>query len=71
MGILLRQEEGRPLTVQLPDDPEELPHQDRGEAERGLIQEEEPRTGHQPPGDREHLLLAAGEGPRELASSLP
>src|SRR3989441_12415511 len=40
------------------------------EAERRLVEEEEPRTGHEGPPDRHHLLLPAGEGAGELSPAL-
>ena len=40
------------------------------EAERRLVEEEEPRTGHEGPPDRHHLLLPAGERTGELSPAL-
>src|SRR5712691_5036542 len=40
------------------------------EAERRLVEKEEPRAGHEGPPDRHHLLLPAGEGAGELSATL-
>ena len=37
-----------------------------GPARRRLVEEQDARLGHQPAGDHQHLLLAAGERAREL-----
>ena len=41
-------------------------HHHRREAERGLVEHEQCRPGHERAADREHLLLAAGQLPGEL-----
>jgi hypothetical protein len=38
--------------------------------ERRLVTEENPRAAHEGAGDREHLLLASGQRPRELIATL-
>ena len=43
---------------------------DRREAERRLVEQHELRTRHHRPGDREHLLLAAGHAPGLLVAAL-
>ena len=43
---------------------------ERREAERGLVEEQEPRPAHQRAGDGEHLLLAAREGAAALVQAL-
>ena len=48
-----------PWRVDLLDRLEDLLDQDRREPERRLVEQQEPRPGHQRPADREHLLLAA------------
>src|SRR2546422_2966855 len=44
--------------------------QDRREPYRGLVHQQEPGRGHQRAGDRQHLLLAAGERAGKLAPAL-
>src|SRR3954469_18662050 len=66
--VLLDDEHGGPEgAVDLADALEHRQHEARGEAERGLVEEEEPWPAHQSPSDREHLLLAARELPAEDA----
>ena len=43
-------------------------HQERGEAQRRLVEQQQLRVGHQRPADGQHLLLAAGEGAGELVA---
>ena len=59
-----------PPCVQASDQLEDLRDQLRREAERGLVQHQEPRVRHQRPGDRELLLLAAGQRAGRLAPPL-
>jgi len=67
VGILLDEENGQLLaSVQFADRREDLAHDERGETERGLVEEQEARARHQRAGDRQHLLLAA----RERAAAL-
>src|SRR6266446_320281 len=47
------------LAVQAQHDVEDLAHEERGQAHRGLVEEHEPRARHQGAPDRDHLLLAA------------
>ena len=46
------------------DDLEQLQHDDRGEAEGRLVQQQEARTRHERARDRHHLLLSSGERSR-------
>ena len=63
--VLLDDEHGQPLLlVQLAHDPEDLADDHRREAERRLVEQQQPRARHQRAGEREHLLLAAGERAR-------
>jgi hypothetical protein len=48
-----------PLLVHLEDRLEDALDEDRREAHRGLVEEQELRAGHQRPADRQHLLLTA------------
>src|SRR5579862_61482 len=71
MRVLLDDEDGQPLLlVQLPHDPEDLGDEDRRKTERGLVEQEEPRTVEERAGEGEHLLLAAAERPGLLAAPL-
>ena len=49
------------------DQREQLLDQQRREAERRLVEDEQLRLGHQAAADREHLLLAAGQRAGALA----
>ena len=40
-----------------------------GEADGGLVQQQDARLGHQRHADGEHLLLAAGQGAADLAAA--
>src|SRR5207249_7789505 len=42
----------------------------RGQAQGRLVEEQDPRPGEEGAREREHLLLASGEGPRPLAEPL-
>ena len=52
-------------------DLEQLPDDERREAERGLVEQHEARPQHQRARHREHLLLAARERARLLRPTLP
>ena len=56
-----------PSRVDALDQREQLFDQERGEAERRLVEDQEPGLGHQAAPDREHLLLAAGQRAGALA----
>ena len=47
-----------------------LLHQQRRQAERGLVKQNEPRPAHQRAADRQHLLLAAGERAAALVAAV-
>ena len=60
--VLLDDEHGQALLlVQLPDDAEDLGDEQRREAERRLVEQEQARALHERAREREHLLLAAAE----------
>ena len=62
LGVLLDQDEGGPvLGSQTPDRRRQLLDHDRRQALERLVEQEQGRVRHQRPGDREHLLLAAGQ----------
>ena len=52
------------------DDPVELLDGGRGEAERRLVEHQQARPRDERAGEREHLLLAAGERPGLLAAAV-
>src|SRR5881296_853062 len=69
--VLLDDEDGEALLLVEPaHELEELLDDDGREAERGLVEEEEPRPRQARARDREHLLLAAREGPGLLVAPL-
>ena len=69
--ILLGHQHGEPiLFFQLLDLIDGAADQDRGEPDRGLVDQQDARRQHQRPPERQHLLLAAAQTPRELASPL-
>ena len=71
VGVLLHQQDGDPLAVEILDDLERLLHVQRGEPHGGLVHDEQPRAGQEGPGDGQHLLLTARERPPQLPAPLP
>ncbi len=59
--VLLHQDDGEPLLLQLGDGAADLLDDDRGEALGRLVEQQQMRPRAQDAGDRQHLLLAAGE----------
>src|SRR5215470_5708199 len=59
--ILLDEDDGVALLLELADDLAELLHDDRRQALGDLVEEEEPRAGAEDARHGQHLLLAAGE----------
>src|SRR6059036_800947 len=55
-GVLLHEEDRRPLSVDVGDRVEDLLDEDGGEPHARLVQQEEPRVRHQRAADGEHLL---------------
>src|SRR5256885_14739193 len=55
----------------LPIYPEPRLHDHRRQAERGLIQQQQPRLGHQAPRHRDHLQLTARQRPAERIGKRP
>ena len=68
--VLLDQQDGHPGPVQLRDEFEHLLDQQRAEAQRRLVEDQQHRLGHHGASDREHLLLSAGKRTGELARAL-
>ena len=61
VGVLLDQKHRHAVAlVEVADDLEDLLDDERREAERWLVEQEQARAAHQGAGDGEHLLLAAG-----------
>src|SRR5215468_435385 len=69
-GVLLDEQNGHALTVDVEDRVEDLFHQNRCQPHARLVEQQEPRARHERPPDREHLLLAAREGPGDLGQTL-
>src|SRR5690606_32063574 len=66
-GVLLDQQHADPvLGIDAPHDLEDLRDDERRQAERRFVQQEQARAQHQGAADREHLLLAARERARLL-----
>ena len=63
LHVLLDQQDRRAVVADLGDRREHLVDEQRRQAQRRLVEQEEPRLGDQRPSDRELLLLAAGERP--------
>ena len=68
--VLLHEDDRYAQRVDLPDDLADLGRHDRREPHRRLVEQQELRPRHERAGDREHLLLAAGERAGALASAL-
>ncbi len=68
--VLLDEQHGHSLGVDAAEHPENLPGEKRGEAERGLVEEQQARADHEGARDREHLLLASRQRARGLACAL-
>src|SRR4030067_614457 len=64
---LLHQQDGRPLPVDLPDDPEDAGDDERRQPEGRFVEKQKFRPRQKRPGGGEHLLLSAGAGaPRQV-----
>ena len=61
LGVLLDHEHRHPPVAEVAQEGEDLPDEDRGQPDRGLVDEEEPRLEQHGAADLEHLLLAAAE----------
>src|SRR5260370_10488668 len=70
-GVLLDQEYGELFApVELANGSEDLLDQDRGEAERGLVEQQQARARHERAGNGEHLLLATRKRAAALMQAL-
>lgn len=70
LDILLHEQDRHAGLRQVEDDVEDLVHDLRSETERGLVQHQELRFGHQGTTDRQHLLLTAGHAARHAVAPL-
>src|SRR5437588_399635 len=71
-GVLLDEDHRHPIVaVDRPDRPGDLPNELGRETQRRLVQQQRLWAGHQRAADRDHLLLASGEGARLLPEALP
>ncbi len=68
-GILLDEEDGGALAVDVADRLEDLLDQDGRQPHARLVEQQQARAGHQRPADGEHLLLAARERARDLGQA--
>src|SRR5207244_7321730 len=68
--VLLDEQDADAGRVDLADHAKDLPHDERRQAKRGLVEEQEARARHQRTRDREHLLFAARQRRRTLARAL-
>src|SRR5574341_2413662 len=68
--VLLHEQDRHAVRVDPPDRLEDLVDHDGRQPERGLVQHEERREGHEAAADGQHLLLAPGERARALLGAL-
>ena len=68
--VLLDEQDRRPLAVDVLDDAEDRLDEDRRQAHRGLVEQEQLRSRHQRATDCEHLLLAARKRATFLGETL-
>src|SRR5690606_19115698 len=62
-GGLLDEKDGKLLArIEHADRSKDLPHNQWREAQRGLVEQQQPRPAHQRACNREHLLFAARKG---------
>src|SRR6266571_7618193 len=69
--VLLHQEDGRALPVDVADRREDLLDEHGRQAHARLVEQQEPRARHQGAPDCQHLLLASRERARDLRDPLP
>src|SRR5215813_2199788 len=68
--VLLHEEDGQPLALELADHPPHLAHEERSQSFRGLVEEEQVRVAHEGTPDGQHLLLAARQLVRAIGAAL-
>jgi hypothetical protein len=69
-SVLLDQDDGSAHPVDLPHGLADALHELRRESERGLVEQQQARLGHQRPSDREHLLFAPRQQTRPLCPAV-
>src|SRR5690348_6063345 len=69
--VLLDQEDGGPLLVDVDDHLEDRVDQDRGQPERWFVEKKDLWPRHHRPTDGEHLLFASGQRAADLVAALP
>ena len=70
VGVLLDQEHRHALAADGLDDLEDLGNDQRRQAQRGFVQQQQARLAHQRAADGQHLLLAARHGAGALAGTV-
>ncbi|KAI3478981.1 hypothetical protein L1887_59004 [Cichorium endivia] len=70
VGVLFHQKHGDALGADGLDDLEDLRNDQRRQAQRGLVQQQQARAAHQRAADGQHLLLAARHGAGALAGAI-
>src|SRR5215472_3216328 len=68
--VLLHEEDGKPLALELADHPPHLAYEEGGETFRGLVQEEQVGIAHEGAPNGQHLLLAARQLVGPIAAAL-
>ena len=68
--VLLDQQDGQPVAVDRGEVGEDRAHRHRSQAQRGLVEHQQPGPGHQRTPDRDHLLLASRERAGQLGPPL-
>ena len=69
MHVLLHDEQGRAEVLELRQPLVDLVDNDRRQPERQLVHDQQARRVGEHTGEREHALLAAGQGPAELLAT--
>ena len=69
-GVLFHQQNRHPFGIELADDGEDIPDDQRRQTEARFIQQQQTGAAHERPGNGEHLLFAAGERAGVLAAPL-
>jgi hypothetical protein len=67
-GVLLGNQDRRPFAIDERQNGKDLADDARREAERRLVEQQQPRPRHQRASNREHLLLAARKHARCLVA---
>ena len=70
VGVLLDEQNGRPLAVYLYDPIKDVLHQDGRQSHRRLVHQQQPWAGHHSAAGSQHLLLTATQSSPHLAPAL-